>query len=372
MIEIRRIELREIALSLVEPFRISSGVTHERRIFLVRVESASGAEGWGECVAGESPNYSSETIDTAWMVIERWLGAKLLGRSWRHPSEVPPLLDDGVRGHRMAKAALEMASWELAARELGEPLAALLGGSREAVETGISLGVQENPSELVTRAEAAAELGYRRVKLKIMPGKDREEVAAVRSALGPEATLSVDANAAYTPDDAAHLADLDEYELSMIEQPLAAGDLLRHADLARQLRTPLCLDESIVGPRSAEDMLRLSAGRIVNIKPGRVGGFTSSLAIHDICRRAGIPVWCGGMLESGIGRAHNVALASLPGFTMPGDLSPSARYWKRDVVDPEWTMDAGLVRVPGGPGMGVAVDRERIASITRRERTLTR
>ncbi len=371
---IDRIELREIHLELREPFRISSGTQDHRRILLVTL-AGEGAEGWGECVAGELPNYSPETIDTAWLAIREWLAPRLLGRRFAGPREVHAALDRNVRGHNMAKAALEMASWELAARAAGLSLAVLLGGVRERIEVGISLGLQDSPEALVARARAARERGYRKIKLKIGPGADLDFVRAVRRALGPAAPLMVDANNAYQPEDAEHLARLDELDLLMIEQPLAWDDLLRHVELQRRLRTPICLDESITSPERAADMIALGAGRIVNIKPGRVGGFTPSLAIHDLCARHGIPVWCGGMLESGIGRGHNVALASLPNFTLPGDVSPSERYWARDIVEPEWRMDReGRIEVPradrGAPGLGAAVDLGLIASLTVRREEL--
>lgn len=372
MLSLESLVLREIRLALKEPFRISSGTAHERRILLVEVRDRGGASAWGECVAGEEPYFSPETVDTAWLALERWVAPRVLGPSFDHPREVHHALEEGFRGHPMAKAAVEMACWALAAAQAGKPLAQLLGGERRRVATGISLGIQASPETLVDKARRAREEGYRKIKVKIAPGADVEQVAAVRRALGPEAPLMADANSAYGPGDAEHLARLDAYDLMMLEQPLARDDLLRHAALQRRLETPICLDESITGPERAEDMISLGAGRIVNIKPGRVGGFTPSLAIHELCRRAGIPVWCGGMLESGVGRAHNVALASLPGFELPGDLSPSSRYWERDVVAPEWSMDAdGWVAVPWDrPGLGVAVDRERIASLTVRETKL--
>jgi len=373
MLTLESLALREIRLPLKEPFRISSGATQQRRILLVELASREGATAWGECVAGEEPYFSPETVDTAWLALERWVAPRVLGRSFGHPREVHGALEEGFRGHPMAKAAVEMACWALAAEREGRPLAALLGGERRRVATGISLGIQESPEALVDKARRALGSGYRKIKVKIAPGADVDYVGAVRRALGAEAPLMADANSAYTPADADHLARLDAFDLLMIEQPLARDDLLRHAALQRRLATPICLDESITGPDRAEDMIALEAGRIVNIKPGRVGGFTPSLAIHDLCRRSGIPVWCGGMLESGVGRAHNVALASLPGFLLPGDLSPSSRYWERDVVEPEWSMDAdGWVGVPWQrPGLGVAVDRERIASLTVREKRLS-
>jgi O-succinylbenzoate synthase len=272
----------------------------------------------------------------------------------------------------MAKAAVEMGAWEVAARAEGVSLSKKLGGTRDRIRVGISLGIQASPEILVEKARAALERGYRKVKIKIKPGTDVEYVRAVREALGPEAPLMADANNAYTLADTERLQALDALGLMMIEQPLAWDDLLRHAHLQNDLETSLCLDESITSVDRAADMIHLGAGRIVNIKPGRVGGFQQSRAIHDLCASHGIPVWCGGMLESGVGRGHNVALASLPNFTLPGDVSPSERYWERDVVTPEWTMDAeGWVQVPvDRPGIGVEVDRDRVEDLTVRREDL--
>jgi o-succinylbenzoate synthase len=265
-----------------------------------------------------------------------------------------------------------MGVWALHAERAGVALAALLGGTRDRVDVGISLGIQPAPADLARRAARALAEGYRRIKLKVAPGADVEFVRAVREQLGPDAPVMVDANNAYTLRDAPLLQQLDAFGLLMIEQPLDAEDLVSHAELQRLLATPLCLDESITSPDRARDMIALGSGRIVNIKPGRVGGLAASLEIHDICARRGVPVWCGGMLESGIGRAYNVALASLPNFSLPGDISPSARYWERDVVSPEWVMDeSGTVEVPRGTaGIGVAVDRDRIDDLTVRRETL--
>ena len=364
--QVERIELREVRLPLREPFRISSGIQVERRIMLLQLFDASGASAWSECVAGEEPNYSEETIDTAWHAIREWVAPRVLGRAFAHPAEVDGVLARDFRGHRMAKAAVEMGCWELAAELEGVPLARLIGGTRERVVTGISIGIQSSPAALMERAQAAVASGYRKVKLKIQPGADVEYVRAVRSTLGPDISLMVDANSAYTLADAPVLEQLDEFALIMIEQPLGHDDLVRHAELQRRLATPICLDESITSVERAEDMIALGSGRIVNIKPGRVGGYSASLAIHDLCMRAGVPVWCGGMLESGVGRAYNVALASLPNFTLPGDLSPSARYWERDLVEPEWTMDSlGCVDVPvGRAGIGVMPSVGRIEGLT--------
>ena len=371
-LHVDRIALREIRLALKEPFRISSGVCTERRIFLLELRDADGVEVWAECVAGEQPNYSAETIDTAWYAIAEWVAPRVLGQPLDGPRAVRPVLERDFRGHPMAKAAVEMGCWALAAERAGVPLARLLGGTQQAIPTGISLGIQDAPAALVERALRAKAAGYRKIKLKIQPGADVEYVAAVRAAVGSEVALMADANSAYTIADAEQLARLDAFGLTMIEQPLGREDLVQHAELQRRLATPICLDETITDVDRARDMIALGSGRIVNIKPGRVGGFSSSIAIHDACRDAGVPVWCGGMLESGVGRAYNVALASLPNFTLPGDLSPSARYWDRDVVTPEWTMDAhGMVAVPlARPGLGVTVDVDRIDDLTVRREVL--
>jgi o-succinylbenzoate synthase len=372
MIRLDRILLREIRLPLREPFRISSGEMRERRILLCELFDAAGAHVWSECVVDDLPNYSSETLDTAWPTIVRVLAPRLLGHSVDAPGSVHAILEQDVRGHNMAKAALEMGCWAIAATQAGQPLARFIGGTRERIATGISLGIQRDVHSLIAKAQESLAAGYQKVKIKIAPGRDVDWVRAVRTAVGPEAHLMADANNAYTLADADRLAGLDDLGLMMIEQPLAHDDIVRHAELQRRLRTPLCLDESITSLDRAQDMVTLAAGRIINIKPGRVGGFSQAIAIHDYCESQGIPVWCGGMLESGIGRAYNVALASLPNFTLPGDLSPSARYWTKDIVTPEWTMDReGMVDVPlGKPGIGVEVDRDRIDAITVRREEL--
>jgi O-succinylbenzoate synthase len=372
VLRVDRLTLREIRLPLREPFRISSGTVADRRILLLELHDVDGPSAWSESVAFDTPLYSPDTIDTAWIAITEWIAPRVLGASFAHPRDVFPTLERDFRGHLMPKAAVEMGCWALAAEKQGVALAALLGGTRDVIETGISLGIQPTPAALVDRARAALAEGYRKVKIKIEPGRDVQFVGAVREALGPEAPLMADANNAYTLDQADVLQELDAFDLMMIEQPLAWDDLLQHATLQRMLATPVCLDESITSLDRARDMVALGAGRVVNIKPGRVGGFQASLAIHDFCAANGIPVWCGGMLESGIGRAHNVALASLPNFTKPGDVSPSARYWAKDIVSPEWTMDAtGRVRVPRDrPGLGVDVDVDRVDDLTVRAHSL--
>ena len=372
---INRIALREIRLPLKEPFQISSGVVTERRILLLELRDVDGSTVWSECVAGEYPNYSPETIDTAWMAIREWMAPRVLDQQFTDASLVNVELSRDLRGHNMAKAAVEMGSWALAALKADTSLADLLGGggTRDQIATGISIGIQSDPSTLVEQARKALDAGYRKIKLKVKPGSDVEYVAAVRNALGPDAPLMVDANNAYGLDDFDHLTKFDAFNLIMIEQPLAWDDLVRHAALQRRLKTPVCLDESITCVERAADMITLGSGRIINIKPARVGGFTQSIAIHDLCAEHNIPTWCGGMLESGVGRSYNVALASLPNFTLPGDLSPSARYWERDIVTPEWTMDStGMVTVPRDkPGIGVDVDLDRIDDLTVRSEALS-
>jgi O-succinylbenzoate synthase len=371
-ITLQRITLREIQLPLKEPFQISSGVATVRRIFLLELQDVDGHTAWSECVAGEHPNYSPETIDTAWLAIRDWIAPRVLDQSFTAPQDVDGALRQDLRGHNMAKAAVEMGSWAIAAGKQGSSLASLLGGNRSQIGTGISLGIQQSPTVLVEKAGNALDAGYRKIKLKVKPGSDLEYIAAAREALGTDAPLMVDANNAYSTDDFDHLARFDEFNLIMIEQPLAWDDVLRHAELQRLLRTPICLDESITSVDRVEDMITLKAGRIVNIKPGRVGGFTQSIAIHDLCAKNEIPTWCGGMLESGVGRSYNVALASLSNFTIPGDVSPSARYWERDIVTPEWSMDSnGMVTVPRDkPGIGVDVDVDRIDDLTVRSETI--
>ncbi|MFC1628572.1 o-succinylbenzoate synthase [Gemmatimonadota bacterium] len=369
---VERIIMRELSLRLKTPFRISSGTTFERRILLLELTDESGTTAWSECVAGEHPNYSSETIDTAWLMIREHAAPRVMGRDIVHPADVWSLLERDFRGHNMAKAAVEMGVWELFARQQGVALSRLIGGKRTSVETGISIGIQPSPGALIEEITSRLADGYRKIKVKIMPGFDVEYLTMLRHALGPEIPLMVDANSAYTPADIDRLMVLDGLGLLMIEQPLGPDDLLQHAHLQKLLTTPICLDESITGPDRMRDMLELGSGRIVNIKPGRVGGFGPSIAIHDLCLEAGIPIWCGGMLESGVGRGYNLALASLPGFTLPGDLSPSARYWERDIVSPEWIMGSdGTITLPlDRPGTGVEVDTGLVESLTSRSEVL--
>jgi len=365
-LRLKRIDLREVQLPLKEAFEISSGSVKTRRILLLKLESVDGEIAWSECVAEDTPNYYPDTTDTARIAIREWIAPLVLERDLEGPESIYDLLEERIRGHAMAKASVEMGLWALTAEIRHISLSRLLGGTRDKIPVGISIGIQKTPDELAARVQQCVKQGYRKIKIKIKPGKDIEYVRAVRQAVGPGVPLMVDANNAYTLDDLPRLRHLDEFGLMMIEQPLAWDDLVRHARLQKELKTPICLDESISNVERAEDMVTLGSGRIINIKPGRVGGFTSSVRIHNLCQRHGVPVWCGGMLESGVGRSYNVALASLPNFLLPGDISPSARYWERDVITPEWTMDdEGFIRVPiDKRGIGVTVNMNLVDQLT--------
>jgi len=355
---IEAVELRRVALPLVAPFRTSFGTETVRDVLLVRVLTPD-AEGWGECVARSEPLYSAEFVDAAELVVRD----HLLPRLWKvsDPSEVADALRP-VKGHPMAKASVELAVLDAWLRAAGVSLAAHLGGTRDTVDVGVSVGIAESLDALLEAVDGYVAEGYRRVKLKIEPGWDVEPVAAVR-ARHPRLALQVDANGAYTLDDADTLAALDPLDLLLIEQPLAEEDLRGHAALARRIRTPICLDESITSVASAVEAIEMGACTIVNIKPGRVGGWLEARAVHDACVARSVPVWCGGMLETGVGRAANVALASLPGFTLPADLSASARYF-RDDLTPPFVLEDGRLRVPTAPGIGVDPRPDALAAMT--------
>jgi len=344
------VELRRVALPLVAPFRTSFGVEHARDVLLVRVVTPD-AEGWGECVAGAEPRYSSEYADGAADVLGRFLLPALAEVPELRPEAVAPALGF-VRGHRMAKAALELAVLDAWLKARGIPLARHLGATRERVPAGVSVGIMGSLPELLDAVAGYLDAGYLRIKLKIEPGWDLEPVRSVRERFGDQLVVQVDANAAYTLADAAHLARLDPFALLLIEQPLPEEDLLGHAELQRRLRTPVCLDESITSAKAAVDAVELGACRIVNVKAGRVGGYLEARRLHDLCHARGVPLWCGGMLETGIGRAANVALAALPGFTLPGDTSASDRYYHLDLTAP-FVLRDGHLPVPQGPGIGV-------------------
>ena len=360
---IQRIELREIRLSLHDPFETSLGSTRERQIILVRVESMDGGEGWGECVAAETPHYSEEWTGSAWEAMNRFLAPLLAGASLESAKAVDALFAP-VKGNRMAKAALEMACWDLEARSRNVPLWKLLGGTGAEIASGVSIGLQPSVDALVARVRRELADGYQRIKIKIKPGHDLERVKAVRREF-PDIGLMVDANSAYRLGDAPLLQRLDPFNLMMIEQPLAHDDLADHACLQKAIATPICLDESIRSSGDARLAIEMGACRIINIKPGRVGGHLESQRIERLCREKGIDVWCGGMLEAGVGRAHNIALSTLAGFTMPGDVSASDRYWDEDIIDPPVTVTPrGTIIPPSSPGIGFEVKRERIQELT--------
>jgi len=366
---IEKIELRTLRLPLNEPFETSFGSIDSRLIFLVSVQ-ADGLVGWGEVVAAEEPRYSYETVGTSWHVIRDYLAPAMLAEPVTSLGDLAVRFRS-IRGHNMAKAGLELAYTDLLARATGQSLSQLIGGTREAVSVGVSLGIQPTLTGLLDRIERYLSLGYQRIKLKIKPGWDIEVVREARQRY-PNILLSVDANSAYTLADEKHLRRLDDFKLLMIEQPLDHDDLIDHAKLQSRFTTPICLDESITTPARARQAIELGSCQIINIKIGRVGGYSQALAIHDLCYARNLPVWCGGMLESGIGRAHNIALASLPGFSLPGDISASSRYFARDVIKPEVTVDPdGTVEVPKGPGLGFEIDLDYITDATQRlERVL--
>jgi O-succinylbenzoate synthase len=362
--------VRRISLPLLHPFETSFGRTTAKEFLLVAV-SAGGETGYGECVADADPYYLPETSETVLHVLRDFLVPLAFTLDLDHPRALWPALAR-VRGHEMAKAALEMAVWELHARREGRPLYAVLGGRGGTIAAGVSIGLQRDDAALVDRVAAESADGYRRIKIKIKPGRDVASVLAVRARF-PALPLMVDANSAYTLDDLAVFEALDAHALMMVEQPLAWDDVVDHAVLQRALRTPVCLDESIRSADDARHAVDLGSCRIVNIKAGRVGGFTSSLAVHDLCLSRGIPVWCGGMLESGIGRLANVHLQTLPGFTLPGDTSASARYFAEDLVDPPVTVAAdGTIAVPEGPGIGHAIVWPRVERATTARETFRR
>lgn len=354
--------LREIRMQLKAPFETSFGVTQNRRILLVEVRAGE-FRGWGEVTAGETPSYNAETTDTAWHVISDFIAPALVGKDLTAASDFPALVKN-VRGHQMAKGAVENAIWDIEAQMKGSPLSRLLGGTMNEISAGVSLGIRETPKALVERVAHELRSGYQRVKLKIKPGKDYEYVAAVRKEF-PEIRLSVDANSAYTLHDTAHLKKLDEFNLLMMEQPLGWDDIYGHSKLQAQIRTAICLDECIYNLNHALTAIELKACRIINIKLGRVGGHTEARLVQAACMERGIPVWCGGMLEAGIGRAHNIAMSTLPGFTLPGDVSASQRYWNEDIIEPAVEVTpAGTIRVPQTAGLGYAVKVDLVEKLT--------
>lgn len=370
---LREIRLHHVEMPLVAPFTTSFGTSNTKYTYIVEVLAdtpAGSVTGWGESVAMEAPLYSAEYLDGAAEVTKRWIAPLLFGVADLRAESLADHLKHLV-GHPMAKAAIEMAVLDAQLRATGQSFAAYLGVTATSVPSGVSVGIQDSTAQMVEAVRGYVDAGYARIKLKIKPGADLEPVAAVRGEFGADLPLQVDANAAYTLVDAPHLRHLDAHDLLLIEQPLGEADIRQHAELAQMMSTPMCLDESIVSPEAAADAISMRAAAVINIKPGRVGGYLQARTIHDLCRAHGIAVWCGGMLETGIGRAANAALAGLPGFTLPGDISGSDRFYAQDIVTEPIVMHDGVVDVPTGPGFGVEVDRDRLARFTTDVLTLT-
>lgn len=366
---LQKLTLREIHLRLVSPFETSFGRTELRRILLVEAE-INGVSGWGESTAGETPFYSYETVETDWIILRDYLWPMLKGREVASASEIWDLLA-AVRGHNMAKAAIETAFWDAEGKLRKLPVSKLVGGTLQEIPCGVSIGIQPTLAGLIGRVEKELAAGYQRIKIKIKPGNDIEPVRGLRERF-PRIRLMVDANSAYRLEDTPLLKALDAYYLIMIEQPLGWDDIFSHVELQRRLDTPICLDECIHELDHARAAIETGACRIINIKLGRVGGHAAARRIHDLCQSKSIPVWCGGMLESGIGRAHNIAMSSLPNFNLPGDVSASRRYWEEDIIDPEVEVSpSGTIRVPDGPGIGYMPRLDRINDVTRRIEILT-
>jgi o-succinylbenzoate synthase len=367
-LKVQKITLREIRMPLVTPFETSFGRVIDRRMLLVEAE-ADGISGWGECVAGEGPFYAPETVETAWHILREFLWPILKSREFRNAGEVWAAFEP-IRGHNMVKGAIESALWDAEAKQKGIPLWKLLGGVHREISCGVSIGIKETLEELLATVERELAAGYQRIKIKIKPGHDVVPVEKLRLQF-PRIRLMVDANSAYRLEDWPHLKRLEAYYLMMIEQPLGWDDIFSHVELQRKLETPICLDECIHTEEHARAAIEMGACRIINMKLGRVGGYSPARRIHDLCRSKQIPVWCGGMLESGIGRAHNIALSTLENFSLPGDVTASRRYWVEDVIDPEVTVTPqGTIRVPDAPGIGYSPRIERIEALTARKEIL--
>jgi len=368
-VKLERVTLRQIRLPLVHFFETSFGRTYERHMILVEAHG-DGVSGWGEVTAGENPFYNEEWTESAWIILRDYAAPRVLGRDLRSAEDVYPLTAH-IRGHNMARGGLETAVWDLAARLEGVPLWKKIGGgARREIPCGVSMGIQDTVEQLIEKIERELGAGYQRIKMKIKPGRDVEDVRRVREHF-PSIKLMVDANSAYTLADIDHLKKLDDFYLMMIEQPLSHDDIIDHAELQARIQTPICLDECIRTAHHAEQAIQLHACGIINIKLGRVAGFAEAKRLHDVAEAARIPVWCGGMLEAGIGRAHNIALATLPNFVLPGDVSASSRYWKRDIIQPAVeTTPLGTIAIRDEPGFGYALDHDFIRSITVREESI--
>jgi o-succinylbenzoate synthase len=361
--KIRKVILRHLKLDLLYPFTTSFGTEYDRDFILVEVQSEEGISGWAESVAMLDPLYNEETVKTNWHILEDYLVPILLKTEIKHPDELSEIYFSHIRGNNMAKAALEGAVWDLFAKEQNASLSSVLGGTKQTIDVGVSIGIKDSIDDTLQTIEERLVEGYKRFKLKIKPGWDVELIDKVRKVY-PDIPLMADANSAYTLADMERLCALDDYQLMMIEQPLAHNDIIDHSDLQSRLKTPICLDESIHSLEDARKALKLGSCKIINIKIGRVGGLTESKKIHDLCQNHDIPVWCGGMLESGIGRAHNIAITSLPNFSLPGDTAASSLYWGEDIIDPEVTVENGTITVPTSPGIGYEANLEKINKYT--------
>jgi O-succinylbenzoate synthase len=362
------ITLREIQMPLVHFFETSFSRLYHRRIVLVTAH-CEGVDGWGECVTGEDPYYSSEWIESTWPTLKSYLAPSVIGKTISAGRDSASLMAR-VRGHRMAKASIENALWDAEARQKQVPLWKLLGGTRREIQCGVSIGIQDSVEQLLDKIQTELAAGYRRIKVKVKPGWDVNVLEKIRSRWS-DIVLSCDANSAYTLDEVEHLRKFDQFNLLMIEQPLWNDDIFYHARLQKELKTALCLDESIESARDAAAAIESDACRIINIKVGRLGGFTEALKVHDVCKANNIPVWCGGMLESGIGRAHNIALSTLDNFRLPGDVSASKRYWKEDIIEPEVEVSPqGMIPINDAPGTGYKIREDLIEKLTVRKETV--
>ncbi|WP_281658628.1 o-succinylbenzoate synthase [Halobacillus sp. Cin3] len=366
---IEKVILRQIKMDLLHPFTTSVGTEYDKDVILVEVQSANGHSGWAESVSINEPIYNEETIDTNWPMLRKFLLPELLKAPIGHPREVSERFQS-IRGQFNAKAAVEQAVWDLYAKEQGRPLAEVLGGTKSSIDVGVSIGITESEDALLEKIAGYVKEGYKRIKVKIKPGWDVELLGAVRRRF-PDLEMMADANCAYTLDDIPRLKQLDDLNLMMIEQPLAHDDIIDHAELQKHLNTPICLDESLHSYDDVRKAIELGSCRIVNLKIGRVGGLQETLKIHKLCQDHHIPMWCGGMLETGIGRAHNIAVTALPQFLYPGDTAPSSHYWERDIIHPEVRMDRGEMKVPDQPGIGFEPDIDYIEQLTSHKETFT-
>ena len=364
--KIKSIDLIEIQMPLVHFFETSFGRTYQRRIILVRVEDEDGCSGWGECTAGEIPSYSEEWMDSCWETIEKILAPMVIEKELESASQVWSLMEK-VRGNRMSKATIETAVWDLEAKKLNIPLWKHLGGTQKEIACGVSIGIQDSVEQLFEKIQIELNAGYNRIKIKIAPHWDFDVIKRVREKFG-DILLMGDANSAYTLKDIKLFKRMDEFDLMMFEQPLAHDDIFDHAKLQKEIKTPICLDESIHSPENARKAIEFDACKIINIKLGRIGGHTQAKLIEELCRNTGIPVWCGGMLETGIGRSHNIAMSTLAGFTLPGDVSASKRYWHEDIIEPEVEVsENGIITAPENAGIGFEIKRDRIDDLTVRQ-----